>query len=124
MKSGVMPVASIALQMAKKSVRRPTHSLKPVGLPPLSVRSRSTNCSRPMGSPNSVCDGGETTVSAGLDQADAGDLRRHLDSGQHAAVPGLGALRQLQLDHLDGRAARGDGERLGSKRPSRSRQPK
>ena len=38
-KSGVMPVASIALQMDRNSVRAPMQSLKPTGLPPDSRRS-------------------------------------------------------------------------------------
>ena len=33
-KSGVMPVASMALQIERNSVRAPTQSLKPTGFPP------------------------------------------------------------------------------------------
>src|SRR5207253_11517448 len=39
-----------------------------------------------------------------------GDLRRHLGARQHAAVAGLGALRDLDLDHLDLGGARLLGE--------------
>ena len=42
-KSGVMPVASMALQIDRNSVRAPTHSLKPTGLPPDSLRSVAMN---------------------------------------------------------------------------------
>ena len=38
-----MPVFSIALQMARNSHSLPTHSLKPVGLPPDSSRSLAMN---------------------------------------------------------------------------------
>ena len=44
MKSGVMPVSSIAFAIANHSHGWPMHSLKPVGLPPESVRSLSMNC--------------------------------------------------------------------------------
>ncbi len=38
------------------------------------------------------------------------DLRRHFGTGQNAAVAGLGALRKLDLDHLDLWLARLGGE--------------
>ena len=40
------------------------------------------------------------------------NLRRHLRAGQHPAVAGLGALRKLDLDHLDLRLARVQRESL------------
>ena len=49
MKSGVMPVSSIALAMPNHSHGWPMQSLKPVGLPPDSSRSRSMNCSISIG---------------------------------------------------------------------------
>ena len=42
-KSGVMPVASMPLQMDRNSVRAPTQSLNPTGLPPESRRSVAMN---------------------------------------------------------------------------------
>src|SRR5262245_66513850 len=48
-------------------------------------------------------------VLADLHPADLGDLLAHLRRRRHAAMPGLGALRELQLHHLDlqvGRDAR------------------
>jgi len=44
MKSGVMPVTSMALTMANHSQGWPRQNLKPVGLPPESVRSLAMNC--------------------------------------------------------------------------------
>ena len=60
MKSGVMPDSSMALTMPNHSQLWPMHSLKPVGLPPESVRKRSTNCSNSSGVENALCDAGET----------------------------------------------------------------
>src|SRR3546814_6511577 len=42
--------------------------------------------------------------------AGGGDLGTDLGPGQHAAVAGLGALRELELDHLHLRIARVGGE--------------
>jgi hypothetical protein len=60
MKSGTMPVSSIALQMANHSQGWPMHSLKPVGLPPDSCRRRSMNCIISMGVENALCAAGLT----------------------------------------------------------------
>src|SRR5690606_41446566 len=46
MKSGVMPVASMALQIDRNSERDPTHSLKPTGFPSASVRRVAMNVMR------------------------------------------------------------------------------
>ena len=59
MKSGVMPVSSIALQIASHSHGWPMHSLKPVGLPPESSRSRSMNCIISIGVLNALCRAGD-----------------------------------------------------------------
>jgi hypothetical protein len=45
-------------------------------------------------------------IHAHRDAARGGDFRRDLGRRQHAAVAGLGALRQLHLDHLDLRRLR------------------
>jgi len=66
MKSGVMPVSSIALQRARNSTRYPTHSLNPTGLPPERSRSRATNSSSPSSVENVECAGGEITVCHGV----------------------------------------------------------
>ena len=49
MKSGVIPVASIALQIAMNSHGWPMHSLNPAGLPPDRSRICATNSRRPVG---------------------------------------------------------------------------
>ena len=49
MKSGVMPVSSIALHSPKNSAGLPTHNLKPTGLPLLSSRNFCTKFNRSLG---------------------------------------------------------------------------
>jgi hypothetical protein len=49
MKSGVMPVSTIALQIAMNSHGWPMHSLNPAGLPPDNSRIRAMNSSSPTG---------------------------------------------------------------------------
>ncbi|MCY1366432.1 hypothetical protein D9M69_533290 [compost metagenome] len=72
MKSGVMPVFSIALTMANHSQGWPMQSLKPVGLPPESSRSRATNCSSSIGLAKALCAAGETqSMPAGTPRAAA-----------------------------------------------------
>jgi len=61
MKSGLMPVASMALQMAMNSRRTPTQSLKPTGLPPESSRKRAMKCIISVGVENAEWAGGEMT---------------------------------------------------------------
>ena len=101
MKSGRMPVSSIALQMPMNSQGWPMHSLKPTGLPPDSSRSRAMKCIISIGVAKAEWRGRRNAVDADRHAARRGDFRRHLGAGQHAAVAGLGALRQLDLDHLD-----------------------
>ena len=60
MKSGRMPVSSIALQMPMNSHGWPMQSLKPTGLPPDSSRSLATKCTISSGVENAECDAGET----------------------------------------------------------------
>ena len=59
------------------------------------------------------------------DAADRGDFRRHLGGRQDAAVAGLGALAELDLDHLD-LLVGGDGGEISRVETSRPalRQPK
>jgi hypothetical protein len=63
-------------------------------------------------------------IHAHRDAARGGDFRRDLGRRQHAAVAGLGALRQLHLDHLDLRRLRLGREFSSLKLPSALRQPK
>jgi hypothetical protein len=111
MKSGVMPVSSMALTMPNHSQMWPMHSLKPVGLPPDSSRRRAMNCISSTGVENALC--AEARRSPHRHAARGGDLGRHLGARQHAAVAGLGALAELDLDHLDLRVARLLGKALG-----------
>ncbi len=99
-KSGVMPVSTIAFTIPNHSQGWPMASLKPVGLPPERVRSRSTNRSSSMGVENAECRAGEMQSTPSGTWRACGDLRRHLGARQHAAVARLRSLRELHLDHL------------------------
>ncbi len=90
-------------------------SLKPTGLPPESSRSCAMKAVNSRGVEKALWREGERQSLPCLDAADRCDLRGHLRAGQHAAVAGLGALAQLDLDHLDLRIGRGDGELVGVK---------
>ena len=59
MKSGVMPVSSIALQIAMNSQLWPMHSLNPAGLPPERSRIRAIISSNPRGVEKAECAAGE-----------------------------------------------------------------
>jgi hypothetical protein len=59
------------------------------------------NCSISIGVENALWLAGETqSTPTGTPRA-SGDLGRDLGPGQHAAVARLGALAELELDHLD-----------------------
>ena len=106
MKSGTMPVSSIALAMANHSQGWPMHSLKPVGLPPESSRSRSMNCIISIGVEKALWQAGETqSTPTGTPRA-AAISGVTFGARQHAAVAGLGALAELELDHLHLRVGR------------------
>ena len=57
--------------------------------------------------------GGREAILAFGDAPYGGDFRRHFGARQHAAVAGLGALAQLDLDHLDLGIDGGGGEFFG-----------
>ncbi len=59
MKSGQMPVSSIALKIARNSHGWPMHSLKPTGLPPDSRRSSAMNSIISIGVEKAVWRAGE-----------------------------------------------------------------
>mmetsp|Transcript_24863 Transcript_24863/g.80295 ORF Transcript_24863/g.80295 Transcript_24863/m.80295 type:complete len:231 (-) Transcript_24863:937-1629(-) len=59
MKSGTVPLSIIAWQSAANSSGRPTHILKPMGLPPESSRSCATNFMSPAGEEKALWRGGE-----------------------------------------------------------------
>ncbi len=101
MKSGTIPVSSIALTMHMNSRRWPMHSLKPTGLPSDSSRSLPMNCIISIGVVKTLCEAGDTQSMPHRHAARLCDLGRDLGGGQHAAMPRLGALAQLDLDQLD-----------------------
>jgi hypothetical protein len=92
----------MALQIAKKSVRRPTHSLKPTGLPPDRVAQPVDELEQAHGAVEGRVRGRRHHGLARLDACGCGRFRlRDLDARQHAAVTGLGSLGELYLDHPD-----------------------
>ena len=111
-KSGVIPVLSIALTTARNSQGWPMQSLKPVGLPPESERRLAMNCISSMGVAKAECLAGEMQ-SWPISTPRISEISlRHFRRRQHAAMPGLGALRELQLHHLDLRVGGDAGEFL------------
>ena len=58
-KSGVIPVANIALQILRNSAGLPIHNLKPMGLPPLKLRNCSIKLSKSLGDVHSGLIAGE-----------------------------------------------------------------
>ncbi len=110
MKSGsscgcVAACSCIALAIPNHSQGWPMASLKPTGLPPESPRSRATNCSRPSGVENAACCAGDT-------QSSPIGTPRVAEISALTFMAGLGALRELDLDHLHLRVARLRGEAL------------
>jgi hypothetical protein len=63
------------------------------------------NCSISTGVENALCARRADAVHAHRHAARGGDLGRDLGARQHAAVAGLGALAELELDHLHLRVA-------------------
>jgi hypothetical protein len=59
MKSGRMPVSSMAFTMAMNSQRWPMQSLKPTGLPPELSRRPCRKCMNSMGVEKALCAAGE-----------------------------------------------------------------
>ena len=92
------------------------HSLKPTGLP-LGQRAQARD---EMHHFDRSCEGrvarGRNAVHADRHAACRGNFRRHLGARQHATVTRLGALGELDLDHLDLRRGRLRGEPLVAKR--------
>ena len=99
-------------------------SLKPTGLPPESSRSRAMNCIISSGVEKAEWRAGEMQSCAVRHAARRRDLGADLGRRQHAAVAGLGALAQLDLDHLDLRWWPPLGELLGREAAVGLRQPK
>ena len=85
--------------------------MNPVGLP-VSARTRPTKSSNSATSPISGCPVRAQRRLALGDAPDRGDFGGHLGGGQDAALARLGALAELDLEHLD-LVVRGDGAKLG-----------
>ena len=119
-----MPVWIIALTMAMNSRGSPMQILKPTGLPPESSRSCAMNAVISSGVEKALWYVGENTSLPCGHQPRLGDLRGHLGRREDAAVAGLGALGDLDLDHLDLGQRRVVRNASGSKSPLASRQPK
>ena len=124
MKSGTMPVASMALQMANHSQGWPMHSLKPVGLPPERSRSRSMNSSICRGVSKALC-------CAGLMQSSPGGTSRAsaisivtFAPGSTPPWPGLAPWLSLSSIIFTCGSRAAAAKASGSKRPSAWRQPK
>src|SRR6202023_888015 len=96
-----MPVCSMALQIARNSQGWPMHSLKPAGLPPDSRRISPMKAIISSGAENARVGGRRDAVLVHGDAADPGYLLGHFGRRQDAAMAGLGALADLELDHLD-----------------------
>ena len=101
MKSGRISVSSIALQIARNSQGWPMQSLKPAGLPPDSARSSRDEGHHLERRRKCAVARRREAILARFDAADRGDFLRDLGGRQHAAMAGLGALAELDFDHLD-----------------------
>lgn len=123
-KSGPIPVAMIALQIDRNSVRAPTHNLNPTGLPPESLRSVARNPTNSVGVWNALCDGGETTVCPTGTPRVAAISALTFAPGNTPPSPGLAPCDSFtEMALTDGSAAL-SAKATGSKRPSASRHPK
>jgi hypothetical protein len=106
-----MPVSRIALQIARNSHGWPTQSLKPTGLPP-HVLDQTQHADRAR---ESRVAGRRDAVLAGRDAPDRGNLGTHFRGRQNPAMARLGALAELDLDHLDLRIGGHRRELVGAK---------
>ncbi len=124
MKSGVTPSSIMALHMASTSTREPTHSLKPIGLPSESSRSRAMKRMSSRGVVNAEWLAGEMHVCpTGTPRASAISSVT-LAPGSTPPSPGLAPWESLMLMALTcGRVALRR-KISGSKLPSASRVPK
>ena len=124
MKSGVMPVSSIALHSANHSHGWPMHNLKPVGLPPERRRSRSMKCIISIGVPNAECRAGLTqSTPTGTPRA-AAISGVTLGPGNTPPWPGLAPWLSLSSIIFTCGAVAFSTKRSSLKLPSALRQPK
>ncbi len=124
MKSGTMPVSSMALQIANHSQGWPTQSLKPTGLPQARPRSRATKCSSSSGVAKAPWCAGLTQSTPGGTPRAAAISGVTLGPGSTPPCPGLAPWLSLISIILTCASAAWVAKRAGSKRPAASRQPK
>ena len=107
-----MPVASIALQMAKNSQGWPRQNLKPVGLPPEASRSRAMNSSIWTGVEKALCVAGEMqstpTGTPRVYVTATGSPLRRISTGWQPAMAFDGSRVVFAADH-DSAGENGDG---------------
>jgi len=124
MKSGVMPVSSIAFAIANHSHGWPMHSLKPVGLPPERVRSRSMNCIIPIGVLNAAWLAGDTQSTHGVTPRAAAISSVTFGPGSTPPWPGFAPWLSLSSIILTCGCVALATKRSSLNEPSSLRQPK
>ncbi|MNE41572.1 hypothetical protein D3C80_1356510 [compost metagenome] len=124
MKSGVMPVASMALAMPMNSHGWPRQNLKPTGLPPDSSRRLATNCSNSTGVRKALCAAGEMQSLPARTPRVSAISALTLCPGRIPPWPGLAPWLSLISIIFTCRERACSAKRCGSKRPSSVRQPK
>lgn len=123
-KSGVTPVCSMALQMDRNSVRAPTHSFNPIGLPSARLRRVEMKCINSSGVRKAECAGGEMTVWPTGTPRVAAISGVTLAPGSTPPSPGLAPWESLiEIALTDGSTALSRNF-SASKWPSGVRQPK
>ena len=124
MKSGVMPVSSMAFTSANHSHGWPMQSLKPVGLPPESSRRRAMKCIISTGVEKALCDAGDTqSTPTGTPRASAISIVT-LGPGSTPPWPGLAPWLSLSSIILTWGSQALAVKRSALKVPSSLRQPK
>ena len=114
---GQEPRLDIALQIANHSHGWPMQSFKPVGLPPESLRSRSTNSSSATGVANSPCRAGLTQSSPCCTPRVAAISAVTFEPGSTPPWPGFAPWLSLTSIILTWSVARVRGEALGAEAP-------
>lgn len=102
MKSGVLPVFTIALQMPRNSRRFPMHNLKPTGLPSESSRSLATNSSNSTGVEKNRVRRRRQDIFTHWHSANFSDFLCQLSSRRNTSVSRFRALVKFDLYRFDG----------------------
>ena len=99
-KSGLVPSASIALQIASTSTRAPTHSLIPTGLPPASSRIRARKSTSSRGVLNVGCAEGLMHFCPTGTPRTAAISAVTFAAGSTPPIPGFAPCESLSETHL------------------------